>query len=202
MLASLKLPTQPNNSEASNYAHSRSMGYAYARKAVNSPAVQQEHNMEFQKTQLMDYLIKTCPKFITMAVQGPAQSSLLYQEPTIFTSPEHLVPLCYFLRDHVNLQFKTMVDITAVDFPERGARFEVVYHLLSPRWNNRIRIKVCVDELTPVPSIMAVFSGANWFEREVWDMFGIFFSGHTDLRRILTGADWIHPELWWLGRCG
>jgi NADH dehydrogenase (ubiquinone) Fe-S protein 3 len=165
----------------------REMGYAYARKATNRNDVHRAHNLEFQQTQLTEYLIKTVPKFITMAVQGPAQSSVLYQEPTIYTTPEHLVPLTYFLRDHVNLQFKTMVDITAVDFPERKARFEVVYHLLSPHWNNRIRIKVSVDELTPVPSIMGIYSAANWFEREVWDMFGIFFSGHTDLRRILTG---------------
>lgn len=164
----------------------REMGYAYARKSTNRNDVHRAHNLEFQQTQLTEYLIKTVPKFITMAVQGPAQSSVLYQEPTIYTTPEHLVPLTYFLRDHVNLQFKTMVDITAVDFPERKARFEVVYHLLSPHWNNRIRIKVSVDELTPVPSIMGIYSAANWFEREVWDMFGIFFSGHTDLRRILT----------------
>lgn len=91
-----------------------------------------------------------------------------------------------FLRDHVNTQYKCMIDITAVDFPERPKRFEVVYHFLSPRWNNRIRIKVCVDELTPVPSICSVYKAANWFERETWDMFGVFFSDHPDLRRILT----------------
>ncbi|KAG1672842.1 hypothetical protein FOA52_004646 [Chlamydomonas sp. UWO 241] len=164
----------------------RSMSLMYARRTKDNPAVHHAHNLEFQDTQLTDYLVKTVPKWITMAVQGPGQSSLLYQEPTIYTSPECLVPLCYFLRDHVNLQFKTMIDITAVDFPERNARFEVVYHLLSPRWNNRIRIKVSVDELTPVPSIHLVYSGANWFERETWDMFGIFFSGHPDLRRLLT----------------
>jgi len=167
--------------------HHRSMGYAYARKTSDQPHVHHQHNLEFSQTQLTDYLIKTVPKFITMAVQGPAQSNFLYQEPTIYTTPENLVPLMYFLRDHVNLQFKTMIDITAVDFPERKARFEVVYHLLSPRWNNRIRVKVPVDELTPIPSTVPVFSSSNWFEREVWDMFGVFFSGHPDLRRLLTG---------------
>jgi NADH dehydrogenase (ubiquinone) Fe-S protein 3 len=134
-----------------------------------------------------------------MVVQGPAQSSFLYQEPTVYTTPEHLIPLLYFLRDHVNLQFKSMIDITAVDFPERKARFEVVYHLLSPRWNNRIRIKVPVDELTPIPSSVPVFNSSNWFEREVWDMFGVFFSGHPDLRRILTGtklSSCMHANLW------
>lgn len=164
----------------------RSMGYAYARKTEDRASVHHAHNLEFQNTQLVDYLIKTVPKFITMAVQGPGQSSVLYNEATIYTTPENLVPLSYFLRDHVNTQFKSVIDITAVDFPERKARFEVVYHLLSPRWNNRLRIKVSVDELTPVPSIVPVFNAANWFEREVWDMFGVYFSGHPDLRRLLT----------------
>jgi NADH dehydrogenase (ubiquinone) Fe-S protein 3 len=170
----------------STFSQIRGMGYAYARKTTAKSHVHHSHNLEFSQTQLADYLIKTVPKFITMVVQGPAQSSFLYQEPTVYTTPEHLIPLLYFLRDHVNLQFKSMIDITAVDFPERKARFEVVYHLLSPRWNNRIRIKVPVDELTPIPSSVPVFNSSNWFEREVWDMFGVFFSGHPDLRRILT----------------
>eukprot|EP00877_Chromochloris_zofingiensis_P001055 jgi/Chrzof1/10950/Cz05g18120.t1 len=137
--------------------------------------------------QLTDYLIKVVPKWIRFGVAGPAQSNTgSYQEPTLYTDPEYIVPLCRFLRDHVNTQYKCMIDITAVDFPERPKRFEVVYHFLSPRWNNRIRIKVCVDELTPVPSICSVYKAANWFERETWDMFGVFFSDHPDLRRILT----------------
>lgn len=162
------------------------MSYMYARQTEGRDSVHRAHNLEFQNTQLVEYLVKTVPKFITMAVQGPGQSSVLYQEATIYTTSEHLLPLCYFLRDHVNTQFKCLVDITAVDFPERKARFEVVYHLLSPRWNNRIRIKVPVDELTSVPSIVPVYNAANWFEREVWDMFGVYFSGHPDLRRLLT----------------
>lgn len=165
----------------------RGMSYLYARKVADKSYVHHEHSKEFGQVQLLEYLIKTVPKFITMGVMGPAQSSVLYQEPTIFTKPEHLVQLCYFLRDHVNCQFKCLLDVTAVDFPERASRFEVVYHLLSPRWNSRLRIKVLVDELTPVPSIVNVFNSANWFEREVWDMFGVFFSNHPDLRRILTG---------------
>lgn len=164
----------------------RGLSYLYARKPEGKTYVHHEHNKEFGQVHLMDYLIKTVPKFITMGVMGPAQSSVLYQEPTIFTTPENLVPLCYFLRDHVNTQFKCLLDVTAVDFPERASRFEVVYHLLSPRWNSRLRIKVPVDELTPVPSIVPVFNSANWFEREVWDMYGVFFTGHPDLRRILT----------------
>jgi NADH/F420H2 dehydrogenase subunit C len=136
--------------------------------------------------QLSDYLIKVVPSWIKFAVAGPGQSTDKYQEPTIYTTPDYIVPLSRFLRDHVNTQFKCLIDITAVDFPERAARFEVVYHLLSPRWNNRIRVKVCCDEVTAVPSITPVYPAADWFERETWDMFGVFFSGHPDLRRILT----------------
>jgi NADH-quinone oxidoreductase subunit C len=79
-----------------------------------------------------------------------------------------------------------LIDICGVDYPEREQRFEVVYHLLSPRENQRIRVKCETDEKTPVPSVVAVFPAANWFEREAYDMYGIMFSGHPDLRRILT----------------
>ncbi|KIZ03326.1 NADH dehydrogenase (ubiquinone) Fe-S protein [Monoraphidium neglectum] len=135
---------------------------------------------------LADYLIKVVPKWIKFGVAGPPQSNDTHNELTVYTTPETLLPLARFLRDHVNTQFKCLIDVTAVDFPERPARFEVVYHLLSPRWNNRIRIKVCVDEVTPVPSICSVYPAANWFERETWDMFGVFFKDHPDMRRILT----------------
>jgi NADH/F420H2 dehydrogenase subunit C len=86
----------------------------------------------------------------------------------------------------MNTQYKLLVDITAVDYPSRPLRFEVVYNLLSIQYNARIRIKTCVDEIKPLISSTGVFSSAGWWEREVWDMFGIFFSNHPDLRRILT----------------
>ncbi|GIL63981.1 hypothetical protein Vafri_17950 [Volvox africanus] len=180
------VPSTSNNAAGVQLQQKRSMGYAYARKTSDKDYVHTAHTLSFGQTQLADYIIKTVPKFVKMAVVGPAQSSVLYQEPTIYTTPEHLLPLMTFLRDHVNTQFKCLLDVTAVDFPERAARFEVVYHLLSPRWNNRIRVKVCVDEVTAVPSISSIFNTANWFERETWDMFGVFFSGHPDLRRILS----------------
>lgn len=135
---------------------------------------------------LADYLIKVVPKWIKFAVAGPAQSNDDHNELTLYSTADTLLPLMRFLRDHVNTQFKCLIDVTAVDFPERPARFEVVYHLLSPRWNNRIRVKVCVDEVTPVPSVCSVWPAANWFERETWDMFGVFFRDHPDMRRILT----------------
>jgi NADH-quinone oxidoreductase subunit C len=91
-----------------------------------------------------------------------------------------------FLRDDSQCLFKVLVDVTAVDFPERAERFEVVYNLLSPTHNHRIRVKLACDEQSTVESAVPLFNSAGWFEREVWDMFGIFFTGHPDLRRMLT----------------
>jgi NADH-quinone oxidoreductase subunit C len=97
-----------------------------------------------------------------------------------------LLSLVEFLKSDQTCRFSTLVDITAVDHPDRPARFDLVYHLLSMYQNQRIRLKVQVDEAEMVPSIVSVHPSANWFEREVFDMFGILFSGHPDLRRILT----------------
>jgi NADH-quinone oxidoreductase subunit C len=97
-----------------------------------------------------------------------------------------IVAVLAFLRDNSNCLFKMLVDITGVDYPDREKRFEVVYNLLSLRLNQRIRVKVATDEATPVPSATGVFSAANWYERETWDLFGVMFSDHPDLRRILT----------------
>jgi len=91
-----------------------------------------------------------------------------------------------FLRDDGACRFEMLVDLTAVDYPQREQRFEVVYNLLSLTHNQRIRVKVATDEDTPVPSVASVFPTATWFEREVWDMYGVFFSDNPDLRRILT----------------
>jgi len=103
----------------------------------------------------------------------------------------NLWPLCVhspirFLRDHTQSQFKQVLDVCGVDYPTKPFRFEVVYNLLSHRYNARIRVKTYCDEVTPVPSVTPLFFGADWFEREAWDMYGIFFTGHPDLRRILT----------------
>ena len=90
------------------------------------------------------------------------------------------------LRNDANCLFQMLIDITAVDYPERAERFEVVYNLLSLKQNQRIRVKVTTDEETPVPSVSDVFPSAGWYERECWDMYGVFFSDHPDLRRMLT----------------
>jgi NADH dehydrogenase (ubiquinone) Fe-S protein 3 len=88
--------------------------------------------------------------------------------------------------DNTAAEFTQVSDITAVDFPTRDQRFEVVYNLLSVRHNSRIRVKTYADEASPVPSITSLYDGANWYEREVYDLFGVFFIGHPDLRRIMT----------------
>ena len=97
-----------------------------------------------------------------------------------------IVPALTYLRDDSRCLFKMLVDLCGVDYPERAERFEVVYNLLSLKHNRRIRVKVTTDEATPVPSVVGVFSTAGWFEREAWDMYGIFFADNPDLRRILT----------------
>lgn len=91
-----------------------------------------------------------------------------------------------FLRDDANCLFKTLVDVCGVDYPERENRFDIVYNLLSYKHNQRVRVKVQADEDTQVPSVAEIFPTAGWFEREVWDLYGVFFSDHPDLRRILT----------------
>ena len=116
-------------------------------------------------------------------------------ELTLHTSPENLMKVMAFLRDDKNAQFRQVVDVCGVDYPARPKRFDVVYHLLSHQFNSRIRVKTSCDETTPVPSITPLFEAANWFEREAWDMYGIFFSGHPDLRRILTDYGFEgHPQ--------
>ncbi len=99
---------------------------------------------------------------------------------------DSIVRVLTFLRDDGNCQFKCLMDICGVDYPDRDERFEVVYHLLSLGHNQRIRVKLRTDEETPVPSVTGVFGSAGWWEREAWDLFGIYFSDHPDLRRILT----------------
>jgi NADH-quinone oxidoreductase subunit C len=107
-------------------------------------------------------------------------------ELTIAANAADIVRVVTFLRDDPGCAFFSFIDVTAVDWPQRERRFDVVYHLLSPTRNHRVRIKIEVDEATPVASIIDVFPGANWFEREVYDLYGVAFTGHTDMRRLLT----------------
>jgi len=107
-------------------------------------------------------------------------------ELVLYVKTESIVRVLNFLRDDSTCRFKILIDICGVDYPERPKRFEVVYQLLSIAQNHRVRVKVETDESIPVPSVTGIHSTAGWFEREVWDMFGIMFSDHPDLRRILT----------------
>lgn len=114
------------------------------------------------------------------------EAVVAYGELTLTVEPQDIVPVLTFLRRDVQCQFISIIDICGADYPARERRFDVVYHLLSPRQNQRIRVKVMTDEETPVPSVTGVFPGADWFEREAYDLYGILFSGHPELRRLLT----------------
>src|SRR3954469_11093781 len=111
---------------------------------------------------------------------------IAYDDLTILVDSARIVEVVTFLREDPACRFVSFIDLCGVDYPGRERRFDVVYHLLSPAHNTRIRIKVETAETTPVPSIIDVYPAANWFEREAYDLYGILFSGHPDLRRILT----------------
>ncbi|MEO1608646.1 MAG: NADH-quinone oxidoreductase subunit C [Pseudomonadota bacterium] len=114
------------------------------------------------------------------------ESSIAHGELTLKVQRTEIVRILKTLRDEARCQFEVLIDICGVDWPQRDNRFDVVYHLLSPRLNQRIRIKLETNETDAVPSAIAVFPAADWFEREAYDMYGILFAGHPDLRRLLT----------------
>ena len=115
-----------------------------------------------------------------------AKAEIAYGELTVTVAADDIVAVVRFLRDDAACQFISFIDVSGADYPSRPKRFDVVYHLLSPRKNLRVRVKVQTDEDTPVPSITGVYPGADWFERETYDLYGVLFSGHPDLRRLLT----------------
>ena len=118
--------------------------------------------------------------------QNVTKVEIIRGELILWVPRAAIVPALTFLRDDSRCLFNMLVDITAVDYPARPERFEIVYNLVSLTLNRRVRVKCTTDEDTPVASVAGVYSTAGWFEREVWDMFGVFFSDHPDLRRILT----------------
>lgn len=127
-----------------------------------------------------EYCAEVLPKYVQkVQIQSHNELELLIH-------PEGVLPVISFLKEHTNGQFTSIADICGVDVPSRPYRFEVVYNLLSVRYNQRIRVKTYTDEQTPIDSVTSVFPGADWYEREVWDMYGVFFANHPDLRRILT----------------
>jgi len=133
----------------------------------------------------MDETLKQVADVIAAHGAG-AESTFAYGELTVTVPADGIVAFLQFLYADPQLRFVNLTDLCGVDWPQREKRFDVVYHLLSPTLNRRIRVKVMTDEETPVPSATPVFPGADWFEREAYDLYGILFSGHPDLRRILT----------------
>jgi NADH-quinone oxidoreductase subunit C len=119
---------------------------------------------------------------------GPAvlATKISYGELTVSVDSAEIVRVARFLRDDPQCRFVSFIDICGADYPQREKRFDVVYHLLSPYLNQRIRVKLQTDDSTPVPSLVDVFPAANWYEREAFDLYGVLFAGHPDLRRILT----------------
>ncbi|XP_053614569.1 NADH dehydrogenase [ubiquinone] iron-sulfur protein 3, mitochondrial [Plodia interpunctella] len=136
-----------------------------------------------QKAQLVDfgkYVADCLPKYV-QKVQITSGNEL-----EVLIPPEGIIPVLSFLKDHHGSQFVNLIDIAGMDVPTRQFRFEIIYNLLSLRYNSRIRVKTYTDELSPLDSANDVFKAANWYEREIWDMYGVFFANHPDLRRILT----------------
>lgn len=108
------------------------------------------------------------------------------KEISLIVRKNHLIPILTFLKNHIKYQFKILTCISGVDYPSNKYRFKVVYELLSVRYNTRIRLKVLTNELMPIESCGTIFAAASWYESEIWDMFGVFFSNHTNLTRLLT----------------
>lgn len=127
---------------------------------------------------IVDYLKQVLPFFLSCAFEK--------ETLVICVKPKDLIFILSFFKNHANLQYKMLTAISGVDFPYRKKRFEVVYELLSVRFNNRLRIKTSVDEITPLSSSVSVFSCATWWEREIWDFFGVFFENNDEISRILT----------------
>ena len=135
----------------------------------------------------MDETLKELAEHIELGLGESLLSwEVAYGELTLTANAASILDVVRYLRDNSSCKFVNLTDVCGVDYPGRDKRFDVVYHFLSPMQNQRIRVKVATDEETPVASITGLFPGAEWFEREAYDMYGILFSGHPDLRRLLT----------------
>jgi NADH-quinone oxidoreductase subunit C len=129
--------------------------------------------------EVAEYLVSALPESVI-------EAKVALGELTVRVSREGLLKAMQFLRDDAQCLFSVCMDVCGLDYPARADRFDVVYHLLSLKHNMRVRVKVATDEVTPVDSVVELYPAAGWFEREAWDMYGIFFAGNPDLRRILT----------------
>ncbi|KAJ5646873.1 hypothetical protein N7490_003245 [Penicillium lividum] len=173
-----KASTQPGAPEPENMRQAQRPPQGPLRAPVVNPADKWQEKADSLHT-YGQYIMSCLPKYVQ-------QFTVWKDELTVYTAPAGVIPVMSFLKNHTSAEFTQISDITAVDFPTRDQRFEVVYNMLSVRYNSRIRVKTYADEATPVPSVTGLFEGALWYEREVYDMFGVFFSGHPDLRRIMT----------------
>jgi NADH-quinone oxidoreductase subunit C len=135
--------------------------------------------MEDKLKELGEYLAAAQPQAIE-------RWDVALGELTLYVARDQIANVLRYLRDDPRCLFSQLLDICGVDYPGREFRFDVVYHLLSPQLNHRIRVKIEADDITPVPSAISIFASANWYEREAFDLYGVLFSGHPDLRRILT----------------
>jgi NADH-quinone oxidoreductase subunit C len=141
--------------------------------------------MDLALRDLGEYVQAALPQFVQWP--GEKECDRLHRgELVLIARREGIVRVLTFLRDDPNCQFKQLMDVCGVDWPGEAERFEVVYNLLSLSHNRRVRVKLRTDEGTPVPTVTGVFSSAGWWERETWDMYGIYFRDHPDLRRILS----------------
>lgn len=135
----------------------------------------------------MDEALEELGNYVGGKIAGALQAkTIAYGELTLTVARSQILSILKLLRDDARCRFEVLIDLCGVDYPGRENRFDVVYHLLSPRTNQRIRVKLETNETDAVPSAVGVFSVADWFEREAYDMYGILFSGHPDLRRMLT----------------
>ncbi|VUZ44071.1 unnamed protein product [Hymenolepis diminuta] len=168
----------------------RGIGLNFLKTASRSFSGSPAQDPVVQKlTKFGNYVAECLPKY----VQKVEVSHL--KELDICIHPDGVLPVMSFLRNNQNAQFVSLVDVTAVDVPSRVYRFEVIYNLLSLRYNCRARVRTYTDDLTPISSLSSLYQSANWYEREVWDMYGVLFSDHPDLRRILTDYGFQgHPQ--------
>ncbi len=145
---------------------------------------------------MSDETILALADYIQKNMEGSVEKyECVKGELTLLAMRDHVLSVLQFLRDDPECQFKMLIDVCGADYPDRPERFEVIYNLLSLSKNLRVRVKVSTAEEIPVPSAVVLFSSANWFEREVWDMYGVYFSGHPALRRILTDYGFEgHPQ--------
>jgi len=172
--------------------------FSVARRFKSEAAATEENKPTVRKfdavaranlTDFGKYVAENLPKYV-QKVQLTAGDEL-----EVLIAPEGVLPVLQFLKDHHQAQFENLVDIAGMDVPSRPHRFEIIYNLLSLRYNSRIRVKTYTDELTPIDSCNEIYKAANWYEREIWDMYGVFFANHPDLRRILTDYGFEgHPQ--------